>query len=131
MSPHASPVTTLSLETGPGHRPAGPVLALAEPPAAAPRDRLRPPEVAKCSMCGIALPLALLVPDGGQACADIRWYCEDAKSCTQRWTTARPPGRAGTPEAPGTAVADAGQAAPDEAPAGQLGVMPDEATSAL
>jgi hypothetical protein len=27
-----------------------------------------------------------MVPDGGQACADIRWYCKDAKSCTERWT---------------------------------------------
>ena len=131
MTPQASSVTTLSPETGPGPRPAGPVLALAEPPAAAPRDRLGPLDVAQCSMCGIALPLALLVPDGGQACADIRWYCKDAKSCTQRWTTARPPGRAGTPNVPGTAVADAGQAAPDEAPAGQPGGMPDEATSAV
>jgi hypothetical protein len=38
------------------------------------------------------LPLELMVPDGGQACADIRWYCTDAKSCTQRWTA----GLAGT-----------------------------------
>ena len=45
-------------------------------------------------MCGIALPLGLLVPDGGLACADIRWYCKDAKSCTERWTTAGPPGPA-------------------------------------
>ena len=88
MTPQASSVTTLSPETGPGQRPAGPVLALAEPPAAAPRDRTRPLEAAQCSMCGIELPLALLVPDGGQACADIRWYCKDVKSCTERWTTA-------------------------------------------
>jgi hypothetical protein len=52
-------------------------------------------------MCGIALPLALLVPDGGQACADIRWYCKDAKSCTDRWTTARPPGHPPAPAVPG------------------------------
>jgi hypothetical protein len=71
-------------------------------------------------MCGIALPLGLLVPDGGQACADIRWYCKDAKSCTERWTTARPPGRAHTPLVPGTAVADAGEAASDGASAEQL-----------
>jgi hypothetical protein len=47
----------------------------------------RPLEVAECCMCGIARPLALLVPDGGGACADIRWYCKDVKSCTERWTT--------------------------------------------
>jgi hypothetical protein len=32
-----------------------------------------------------------MVPDGGQACADIRWCCKDTRSCTQRWT-ARLPG---------------------------------------
>jgi hypothetical protein len=47
----------------------------------------RPLEVAECCMCGIARPLGLLVPDGGGACADIRWYCKDVKSCTERWTT--------------------------------------------
>jgi len=31
-----------------------------------------------------------MVPDGGQACADIRWYCKDAKSCTERWTASLP-----------------------------------------
>jgi len=119
MSPHASSVTALSLEAGPEERPAGPRLALAESPAAAQRDPLRPLEVAQCAMCGIALPLGLLVPDGGQACADIRWYCKDAKSCTERWTTARPPGRARTPAVPGTAVADAGEPTPDGASAEQ------------
>jgi len=53
------------------------------------KDRLRQPQSAQCSLCGIALPTGLMVPDGGQACADIRWYCQDAKSCTERWT-ARP-----------------------------------------
>jgi hypothetical protein len=109
----------MSLETGPEERPASPRLALAEPPATTRRDQLRPLEVAQCAMCGIALPLGLLVPDGGQACADIRWYCKDAKSCTERWTTARPPGRALTPAVPGTEVADAAEAAPDGAPAEQ------------
>ena len=127
MAPQAQSVFAMSLETGSEQIPTGPRLASVEPP----RDHPRPLEVAQCSLCGTALPLGLLVPDGGQACADIRWYCKDAKSCTQRWTTARPPGRAGTPNVPGTAVADAGQAAPDEAPAGQPGGMPDEATSAL
>lgn len=32
-------------------------------------------------------PIGLMVPDGGEACADLRWYCKDAKSCTQRWTS--------------------------------------------
>ena len=61
MSPHASSVTTLSLETGPGQRPAGPRLALAESPPPAQRGRFRPLEVGRCSMCGIALPFCRLV----------------------------------------------------------------------
>ena len=80
-----------SRETEPEQLPPGPRPAPAEPPAPAQRDRPRPLEVAQCSMCGIALPLGLLVPDGGQGCPDIRWYCKDAKSCTERWTTSRPP----------------------------------------
>jgi hypothetical protein len=35
------------------------------------------PLVAYCSSCGIAPPLGLLVPGGGQACSDIHWYCTD------------------------------------------------------
>jgi hypothetical protein len=53
-------------------------------------DRPRPLPSAQCSLCGIALPTGLLVPDGGQACADIRWYCKDAKACTERWTANLP-----------------------------------------
>lgn len=53
-------------------------------------DRQRPLPSAQCSLCGMALPTSLLVPDGGQACADIRWYCRDAKSCTERWTANLP-----------------------------------------
>jgi hypothetical protein len=91
MSSMAVDGLATSPETGPEQLPASPRLALAEPPAPAQRDRLRPLEAAQCTLCGIARPLGLLVPDGGQACADIRWYCKDAKSCTERWTTARPP----------------------------------------
>jgi len=85
------PVT--SPETEPEQFSASPGLALAEPPALTQRRRLRSLEVAECSLCGSEHPLGLLVPDGGQACADIRWYCKDAKSCTERWTTARGTGR--------------------------------------
>jgi len=97
-----------SPETGPEQPPASPHLALAEPPAATQPGRPRPLEVAQCSLCGIALPLGLLVPDGGQACPDIAWYCKDAKSCTERWTTAGPPRRAHLPAVPGPAVARTG-----------------------
>ena len=97
MSSMAVDGLATSAETGPEQLPASPRLALAEspapepPPAPLPCDRLRPLEVAQCALCGIARPLGLLVPDGSQACADIRWYCKDAKACTERWTTARPP----------------------------------------
>ncbi len=53
-------------------------------------DRQRHLPSAQCSLCGIALPTGLMVPDGGQACADVRWYCKDAKSCTERWTASLP-----------------------------------------
>ena len=53
-------------------------------------DRQRPLPSAQCSLCGIALPIGLMVPDGGRACADVRWYCKDAKSCTERWTANLP-----------------------------------------
>jgi hypothetical protein len=81
-------------------------------------------------MCDIALPLGLMVPDGGQACADIRWYCKDARSCTERWTTARPQGPAQTPAVPGTAVAGAREAAPDVTAAGRLDGMVEQAKRA-
>ena len=96
------PVMT-SPETEPEQLPAPALAELAELPPPAQRDRLRPLEVAQCSMCGVALPLGLLVPDGGPGCADIRWYCKDAKSCTERWTTARPPQHAPAPAVPGAA----------------------------
>jgi hypothetical protein len=127
----ASSVVMLSPEAGPEQRPVGPRRALAEPPAATQRDRLRPLEAARCSLCGIALPLTLLVPDGGQACADIRWYCMDATSCTERWTTARPPGRTRTPTVPGTALADAGEPASERVSAERLDGMPEGAASAV
>ena len=95
-----------SREAGPEQLPASSRPEPAEPPAPAQRDRLRPLAVAQCSMCGIALPLGLLVPDGGPGCADIRWYCKDARSCTERWTTARPPEHA--PALPARLPAPAG-----------------------
>jgi hypothetical protein len=116
MAPQASSVVRTSQETRPEQRPASPQATVADPSAAARRE-LRPLEVAECAMCGIALPLALLVPDGGRACADIRWYCKDAKSCTERWTTARPLGDEHTPVYPGNAVASVGAAFPEAASA--------------
>jgi hypothetical protein len=45
--------------------------------------------VVSCWMCGIRLHPSKMMPDGGDWCDDIRWYCGDAKACTQRWTTSR------------------------------------------
>jgi hypothetical protein len=59
-------------------------------PAASMRERGdsgRSLQVARCALCSIELPLGLMVPDGGHACADLRWYCKDAKACTDRWTS--------------------------------------------
>ncbi len=108
MAPQASSVPAVPQETGLEQRRTGPHLVLAEPPAAA-QQGIRPLEAAECAMCRVALPLALLVPDGGQACADIRWYCKDVRSCTGRWTAAVASRRACAPADPGDAVAEAGQ----------------------
>jgi len=130
MAPHASAVTTMSLVTGPEQLPVSPRLAPAGASEATQRNRLEPLEVVQCSLCGIALPLGLLVPDGGQACAGIRWYCKDTLSCTGRWTTARPPGPAHMPAAPGNAFAGAGEAAADGASAERPGGVSGKAKSA-
>ncbi len=116
-------VMTTCLETGPEQPAVTPSPAPAKPVTAMQPNRPRPLEVAQCSMCGIALPLGLLVPDGGQACADIHWYCKDAMSCTERWTTARPPGRTHMRAAPDNAFAGAGEAVPDRASAERPGNM--------
>jgi hypothetical protein len=112
-------------------------------------DRRSPLPSAQCSLCGIALPTGLMVPDGGQACADIRWYCKDAKACTERWTASLPrqPHIAPTPpslalpppiasSSPASAVdrrPNAGgrkqRAAPDPVPAELLGSPVEEAWS--
>jgi hypothetical protein len=95
MASPAPSFMTGSLTWEPEPLPATPRLEPADLPVTAPGDaNRRPLQVAQCSLCGIALPLGLLVPDGGDACDDIRWYCKDAKSCTERWTTARPSLRA-------------------------------------
>ena len=122
---------TTCLETGPEQLAITPSPAPAKPLTAMQHSRPRPLEVAECSMCGIALPLGLLVPDGSQACADIRWYCKDAMSCTERWTTARPTGQAHIPAAPEDAFPGAGEAVPARAWAEGLGSMFEAAQSAV
>ena len=131
MAPHASSVFTMSLGTGSEQIPSSPRLAPAELPAATQRDHLRPLEVAQCSLCGIARPLGLLVPDGGQACADIRWYCKDSISCTERWVAARRQRSEYVPStaspalvaAPTPAADEVAKPTQDETPARQRGVF--------
>jgi hypothetical protein len=43
--------------------------------------------VVSCWMCGISLQRNQMVPDGGSACSDVRWYCRDTQACTERWTS--------------------------------------------
>jgi hypothetical protein len=50
--------------------------------------------IVSCWLCGIRLQQYQMVPDGGHACGDIRWYCRDTRACTERWTTARRQARA-------------------------------------
>jgi len=45
--------------------------------------------VVSCWLCGIRLHKNQMVPDGGSACPDIRWYCQDAQACTERWIASR------------------------------------------
>ena len=82
-------------------------------------DRHRSLPSAQCSLCGIALPIGLMVPDGGQACVDIRWYCKDAKACTERWTASLPRHANIAPTSPSLAAPAAPMAASSPAPAGE------------
>lgn len=50
---------------------------------------MRSAGVQSCWMCGTRLPTSSLVADGGSACADVRWYCQDTRGCTERWTARR------------------------------------------
>lgn len=43
----------------------------------------------RCWLCGIRQATYMLMADGGSACADVRWYCRDARACTSRWTVQR------------------------------------------
>jgi hypothetical protein len=50
--------------------------------------------VVSCWLCGIRLQQYHMVPDGGRACGDIRWYCQDTRACTERWISVRRQARA-------------------------------------
>ena len=99
MSPHTSPAMALpeTEQPGPGldlFRPARQVpasLRLAQPDEGRPGGArpVRPLDVAECALCGFTHPLGLMVADGGAACTDVKWYCKDTRSCTERWVMAR------------------------------------------
>jgi len=60
-----------------------------------------PSIVETCWLCGTRQPADHMVPDGGSACTNVRWYCVDTRGCTERWTArwARPSSiRQGTAE---------------------------------
>jgi hypothetical protein len=80
------------------------------------QGRPRPLESARCSLCGIELPKALMTPDGGEACDDIRWYCKDSRSCTERWTSREAEAHV-APSAPSAVPAPSATSAPVPAPA--------------
>ncbi len=50
-------------------------------------------------------PASSMVADGGSACVDVRWYCQDTRSCTERWTARRERHAQGSA---GAALADTG-----------------------
>jgi hypothetical protein len=114
MAQHVSPIVAMPQIGQPEQIPPRPQPAPADPtpdPSATGLggNRLRPLEVAECSMCGVARPLGLLVPDGGSSCDGVRWYCKDVRSCTERWVAARqsPPAPAHQPSPFGRALAPA------------------------
>lgn len=61
--------------------------------------------VVSCWICGIGLHHSQMVPDGGDACDDIRWYCKDTRACTERWTSTRRLTRASGAAPPGKTTA--------------------------
>ncbi len=58
--------------------------------------------VVSCWLCGVRLNSNQMVPDGSDACDDIRWYCEDTRACTERWTSDRRRARAAGATSPGS-----------------------------
>ena len=46
--------------------------------------------IVSCWLCGITAHSNQMLPDGGDACEDVRWYCSDVLSCTQRWVSHAP-----------------------------------------
>lgn len=98
---------------------------------AASRGEGSPGELANatCALCGIELSIISLVPDGGPGSANVRWYCRDIVSCTERWTASRAwqAGLAPVPEA--NAPEPDAESVPDKqaAPPGDTASVPGDA----
>ena len=60
--------------------------------------------VVSCWLCGVRLHQNQMVPDGGSVCDDIQWYCQDARACTERWTSAQRERRTAEVALPGNAT---------------------------
>jgi hypothetical protein len=65
----------------PAHTPSAPGSLGDLPPAPAPRESRRE----SCWLCGQTMMTYQLLPDGGDGCDDVRWYCLDTRGCTERW----------------------------------------------
>ena len=127
MAQYASPIAAMpqtwqpeqSPQPATGHQPAPADLS----PTALGGNRLRPLEVAECSLCGVARPQGLLVPDGGSACDGLRWYCKDVKSCTERWVAAR---QSAPARQPSPFVRTLAAVAPPPSPVGTAPEVPED-----
>ena len=87
------------IRPGPGgHGGAGSAWLPGAVPAPAPLPEAEPthahnPRRESCWLCGMTQAVYQLFPDGGDACADVRWYCQNTRACTERWLAARRAGR--------------------------------------
>ncbi len=65
------------------------------------RESFAAGDVVRCWMCGMHQHSSQMLPDGGGACDDVRWYCTDPRACTERWVSARHQARAAGTVPPG------------------------------
>ena len=88
-----------------------------------------PAAVVSCWLCGTRLSAALMVADGGPACADVRWFCRVVQRCIERWTShpVKPAGSTPAPEPGEKAAAWLGRTAS----AAGVSTTPGAATAAL
>jgi hypothetical protein len=84
---------------------------------------------ATCALCGIELSIISLIPDGGPGSAEVRWYCRDIVSCTERWTSDRARRAGHAPVAGGNAPEPDAEPVMDKqaAPAGDTAPVPGDA----